>query len=67
MNIRDAQFLDFTRKLQLTARQREQIAAVADSIGCPEWTTPEGCNRKGECFCATAAVRVAEIERARGT
>ena len=67
MNIRDAQFLDFTRKLQLTARQSEQIAAVAEAIGCPEWTTPEGCNRTGECFCSTAARRVAEIEREKVT
>jgi hypothetical protein len=45
--------------------QIKQVHAVAEAIGCPEWTTPEGCNRKGECFCATAAARVVEIERAR--
>ena len=48
----------------------QQVHAVADAIGCPEWTTPEGCDRKNrngsaECFCATAAARVLEIERAR--
>jgi hypothetical protein len=45
-----------------------QVRAVADAIGCPEWTTPEGCDRKNrnsaaECFCATAAAKVVEIER----
>ena len=45
---------------------QEQVHAVADSIGCSEWTSPEGCNRRGECFCATAALRVAMIERAKG-
>ncbi len=41
----------------------QQVHAVADAIGCPEWTSPEGCNRKGECFCKTAALRVAVIVR----
>jgi hypothetical protein len=40
--------------------------AVADAIGCPEWIRrngadrlrKNGCDRKGECFCRTAAVAV---------
>ena len=47
---------------KLEPHAREQIEAVADAIGCPEWT--EGrCNRDGECYCATAARRVVEIEK----
>ena len=60
MNTRDAQFLNFTRGLQLGV-PREQIEAVATAIGCPEWT--DRCDRDGECYCATAARRVVEIEK----
>lgn len=35
MNIRDAQFLDFTRKLQLTARQRKFLDDREVSAGKP--------------------------------
>ncbi len=48
----------------------QQVHAVADAIGCQEWTSPEGCDRKNrngsnECWCATAAAKVLEIERGR--
>ena len=46
---------------KLEPHAREQIEAVASAIGCPEWT--DRCDRKGECFCATAARRVIEIAK----
>lgn len=47
---------------------RDQTEAVANSIGCPNWTSPEGCdghNRdpRYECHCAVAAKAVVLIER----
>ncbi len=64
MNVqtRNAQFLGFIRSLQPASRP--QVQAVAEAIGCPEWTEPAGCERTDECFCAQAAQRVAELERA---
>lgn len=61
MNTRDKQFLTFTQSLQSVSA--DQVAAVADAVGCSEWVGY--CNRDGECYCATAARRVAEIERSR--
>ena len=46
---------------KLEPHAREQIEAVAIAIGCPEWTGH--CDRDGECYCATAARRVVEIEK----
>lgn len=60
------QFLEFTKSMQdashLRTASHRQVEAVADAIGCPEWTG-SGCDSKGQCFCAQAAQRVAEIER----
>jgi hypothetical protein len=41
----------------------KQVEAVAQEIGCQEWTGE--CNRRDQCFCANAAARVVEIERDR--
>lgn len=48
--------------------ERDQTEAVANSIGCPNWTSPEGCDGKNrdpryECHCAVAAKAVVLIER----
>lgn len=51
----------FLQSLKPDRRNDKATHAVADAIGCPEWTSPEGCNRSGECFCKTAALRVAAI------
>lgn len=51
--------------------ERDQTEAVANSIECPNWTSPEGCDGKNrdpryECHCAVAAKAVALIERTAG-
>lgn len=51
---------------------RDQTEAVANCVGCPNWTSPEGCDGitrdpRYECSCATAAKAVVLIERTAGS
>jgi hypothetical protein len=46
---------------------RDQCAAVANAVGCPNWVGwCDNVSRGTECYCATAARHVVQIERLAG-